>query len=495
MWQVIIAGKSHIVENPFELGAELGAAYARGEVPTITKIEDISEVEKPENGRIYQLFGSSPKFGNVRMPPEVSPVVQAAYLGAPKEPHMPESVKARIDRQHAAIQASGIDVAKAATKAAQVAPNGTAMWESGYAEQDKRKKDHDQKLPFAQMAEMADAEIKAENRLDVEMSAADFARGLSVNGSILVNGKKLTEQAIRGLANRLESPMLSYVLGLHDRMIDNSKRGNTAAMQADKAKIAEIIAHECRHNPDAKLKLRTRNGGIDDCFAVLSPSYSEYDAPRAIARLARAVPKDAKGSWVYDAKSTQWEVRAPLWTPTPVQEQAIGEAFEVYASFRGRDNGTSSLFGGGGFTLIRCYNATTYTAASELSRVHRGKMDADVERMIVLCKKAFDTAVTAWGVARETEIPLTAEERKAGDKFLAGLFTEMLSEKPLASVLPGRKADHASALTMHFHAERRNRETLVRADLAQAWTRYIQGQPSDVRRDAESAIGAWLVAA
>ena len=75
------------------------------------------------------------------------------------------------------------------------------------------------------------------------------------------------------------------------------------------------------------------------------------------------------------------------------------------------------------------------------------------------------------------------------------LWTSLLTERKgmLSGVLPGRSAEHAKELTQAYFAERRDRSRLVRADLAQGWTRYVQGQPGDVRREAEQAIGAWMV--
>ena len=76
-------------------------------------------------------------------------------------------------------------------------------------------------------------------------------------------------------------------------------------------------------------------------------------------------------------------------------------------------------------------------------------------------------------------------------RFWRHLLRDRSSE--LVGVLPGRSEVHVKGLTRDFFGERREPARLVASDFAQGWTRYIQGQPAPVRRDAESAIGSWLV--
>jgi hypothetical protein len=67
------------------------------------------------------------------------------------------------------------------------------------------------------------------------------------------------------------------------------------------------------------------------------------------------------------------------------------------------------------------------------------------------------------------------------------------SSAVFAAVLPGRTESHVTALSAVYDSERRDPNRLVRADFAQAWTRYAQGFSAPIQRDAESAIGAWTV--
>lgn len=393
-----------------------------------------------------------------------------------------EEAAKRIEAQHAALNAAGVKV----DSKVQVASTGTRMMKVGYETQASRKAEHEAQRALVDVAHDLDARIAREHREDMTMSAGELARSLTVNGKIHVAGKALTEQAIRGLAARLESPMLGYVLGLRERIVAGESKGD------DKARIADVLRHELLQASDTTLKLRTRNGGCDDIYAVVSPSYVEADAPSILPEILAVLPEDTRATFAYDPTSTQWEIRASVWTPTPVEEQAIGEAFEGYVSLRSRDNGTSRFRGDGGVTLIACYNAGTYNAGGEaVSRVHRGKVSHDIRAMIYAASKSIDVLCNAWGKARQT---IVEQPKDAGAEFLSALWTDMLRSKPLVGVLAGGMGN-VPGLVSAYHAERRNPEKLVRADLAQAWTRHIQGQPASNRRDAEAAIGSWLVGA
>ncbi len=61
--------------------------------------------------------------------------------------------------------------------------------------------------------------------------------------------------------------------------------------------------------------------------------------------------------------------------------------------------------------------------------------------------------------------------------------------------VPSPDASAIEVLGPAYASERRDPARLVRADIGQAWTRYIQDQPGAVRQDAERAIGAWMVQA
>lgn len=421
-----------------------------------------------------------------------------------------ETAKGRIDAQHAALGAAGIQV----DASQQLYATGTRMAEVGYATQAARKVEHDKLLPLREAAEALRAEVLAEQREDLVFDARDLAAKIEINGKLRVAGFAMGEQAIRGLMGRCDAARAAgYIFMLRDRckariaaasaIEDLQKRGEavSAAQRAnakDKDEIAAVLGHELDQARGTKMKLRTR-ASRGDCFAVLSPGYAPADAPEVIEALVGGLPEDAKGSFSYDADTTCWELRADLWTPTPVAEQAVGEAFRGYASFTSRDNGGASLKGGGGIELLRCLNASTYSAAEEeLRRRHVGGILLDVPKMVAGARRALDALTAAWGVAREVELAVPAELAKEGPLPLSialpGFWFGALKDDrcELARVLPGRTVEHVKALSATYLQERRDPERLVKADMAQAWTRYIQGQPADVRREAERAAAAFV---
>jgi len=207
-----------------------------------------------------------------------------------------------------------------------------------------------------------------------------------------------------------------------------------------------------------------------------------------------ALPSDARASFSYDPTSTTWELRASVFTPTPTDSQAVGEPFEGYVSFTSRDNGTRKLTGGGGILLIACLNASTYEADSTtVSRRHVGAILTDLAAMSRDASRAIHALCQAWGTARADviEVPALVPIEEA----IPGFYRCMLASRrgELVGVLPGRTAHHVERLALAYNDQRRDSANITRADLAQGFTRYIQDTPASVRRDAERAIGRWVV--
>jgi hypothetical protein len=401
----------------------------------------------------------------------------------------------RIERQHEALRGAGIDV----EAGRQLYTTGTRMADVGYANQAARAAEHADKQPIDAAVQGLVRRIEAEQRRDVTTTARKLGEGLSINGALKVDGFKLREQAIRGLLARMESPALRYVLGLRDRIA--SPDATEASKALDKAALLDVMQRECRRFGDTPIKLRTREG-LGDVFAIVSPEYAPADAPEVLADVVSALPRDARGTFSYDPTSTTWELRASVFTPTPVDEQAVGEAFEGYVSFSSRDNGTRRLTGGGGIVLLACLNASTYEAESQsVSRVHRGAILTDLAAMYRDASSAIRALCQAWGVARADVLPVAIKTDGPDGTYLPlevvipGFYRHMLTARrgELVGVLPGRTETHVKALAMAYDGERRDNGRVVRADLAQGFTRYIQGQSAPVRRDAESAIARWVV--
>lgn len=419
-----------------------------------------------------------------------------------------EAAKARIEGLHEKLTASGVAV----DASRQLYATGTRMAEVGYENQANRAREHEQKLPLREAAEQLRERVRAENREDVVVTARELSTKVFVNGKLTIDGMTLQEQAIRGILGRCDSPALGFVFGMRDRMTVNKAalRAAEAAgdviragqirplIDADRRRLGGTIQHELWMAGDTALKLRTRNvGGQRDIFAGVSPRYAPADAPEIVEQILHALPADAKGSWSYDPATTTWELRAEIWTPTPVAEQAVGEPFRGYVSFRSRDNGTGTLNGGGGIEIIACLNASTYVADGvDVSRRHIGAIVAEAEKMVAKARRSIDALCEAWGQARETvvEVPADLGAIPLAQALPGFWFGELMSKRSeLAGVLRGSTKAHVAGLTDAYFAERRDPEKLVKADFAQAWTRYIQDQPAQARRDGEAAIASWMV--
>ena len=488
---------------------------------TVVKVEDLSKVAKPTPPASPSPSPSpslpDPTVGGAR-----SRTAQV-LAGSGAEPQSPlstwahqvvdEAAKARIEAQHAVLVAGGVAV----DAGRQLYGTGTRMADVGYRNQENRRVEHDAQENLIDAAYAIANRVTSEGREDRVVSSRDFAKAITVNGKVAAFGYALSEQALRGITTLTDSPSLRYLLGLRDRISANvtfkhttladteiaadTKQAQVVALdaliKADKAKIAEVLYHELMNLPEREVKMRTRKG-LGDIFAILAPSYAPADAPQVVDQIIGSLPADAKGSWAYNPTSTSWELRAAIWTPTPVAQQAVGEPFQGYASFSSKDNGTGRFHGGGGVLLLACLNASTYVAEGEsVSRIHRGRIMLDMDKMLATALKSIDVLCDAWGTARASEIavPETANGRPVTiNDAIPGFYRHMLTARSsdLVGVLPGRTEANVVALTRAFTAERRDQTRLVRSDLAQGWTRMIQDQPTDVRRDAEVAIADWL---
>jgi len=81
------------------------------------------------------------------------------------------------------------------------------------------------------------------------------------------------------------------------------------------------------------------------------------------------------------------------------------------------------------------------------------------------------------------------------EEAIPGLFWGMPTSRKgeLVGVLPGRTATHVERLSLAYTDQRRDVVKVTRADLVQAFTRHIQDVPAATRRDAERAVGQWIV--
>jgi len=433
-------------------------------------------------------------------PPRVSGGMPVSPSFGRHEGVVDQVAKARIDKEHAVLRAAGLTgIGHQGTggDGEQFFENGTKLFDGASAVVGKMQKDHDDLFPFEQSAEELSAAVVAEDRQDVPMTAAQFAAKLAVkDGRICWSGLKIRESALRGLLGpRLKSPALGYILGIGDRLVEerNKDQMDQKVIDADLNKVCEVLHYELMRKPGTAINCRMRIGQRD-VFAVTSLVFKPADAPAVVKQILPLIPKGTKGSWSYDPSTTRWELRAQTMTDMSELEVAVGEAVSGFVSMRSADNGTSSFRGGGGIVCIRCKNCTVYIVETGNSRRrHMGKVMADIKSMIAGSAKAITILGEAWKANREVEIEVP--EKITLQDFIPGVYTWCLKDRKseLMNLLPGRKADQVAGLTRAYFEQRRDPSRLVRSDLAQGLTSFIQNQSTAVRRDAEERIGAWLV--
>lgn len=490
MYTISNAVESVTCKTPEDMLSACGRMAAKG---SLTIKEESNGVERFILKDGVAVAEAKPKYEvqEVALVALPTPKQQYSDWGAGKQV-TDEDAKKRIEEQQKALNDAGVKI----DASEQFYATGTRMAEVGYATQRKREQEFLNSEPIIDAAHALAGTVRAEKRIERECSALEFAKGIEVNGKITAFGYALSQQAIRGLLARLKSPAMSYIFGVRDRIAEESEKGvygDKEAIQQDKRRIAEVLEHECRRRAGTVLQIRARENP-HDIFAIVSDTYGFADAPESVDALMRHLPRDARGTWSYDPTSTAWELRANVWTPTPVDQQAVGEPFQGYASFSGRDNGTSKWRAGGGVMLIRCLNASTYSAeTSNVARVHRGHVLFDVSRASREALQAISALTKAWGVNR-TEV-VEAPEGVPIEEAIPGFYRWLLRDRKseMAAVLTGRTESHVSALSKLFDSERRNTEQVTRADLANGMTRYAQGFRGDTQRDVESAVGQWLV--
>lgn len=474
-YKITLGGETKIVSPDEAMNvADEMVRKAGGGVPSIDKCD--------EAGNLI----AEPSETEVEEEQPVSVIAQSKVVPSQKafsdwgKTIVDDDAKKRIEEQHARLKEAGITID---TKQ-QFFATGTRMARDGYKVQEERRKEFFQQQLLLDVIQELQNKVSNEIRRDFILSAKEIADFITVeDGKVYIKDHTLTENAIRGLMQRIASPASTYLLGLRER-----------SLTGDADMLAEVLRYECLRYGDAVVKLRMREFP-QDIYAAVSATYAPADAPIVMEQIVDKMPKDARGSYAYDPDTTAWVLRANVFTPTPIEEQCVAEPFEGFVSLTSKDNGSGRFRGSGGINLLRCLNASTYSAGeSSVSRVHRGgRIMFDIQAMLNKSLKAVRTLCAAWGKAREEEVEvptgLTLSEA------IPGFWRYLLAsqESQLVNVLPGRKEHHVKALTQEYFGQRRNEEKLVKADFAQAWTHYIQNQPLEVREEAEEVIGSFVV--
>jgi len=225
-------------------------------------------------------------------------------------------------------------------------------------------------------------------------------------------------------------------------------------------------------------------------FAVVSPSYGQFDGDLVLEALLAALPRGARVNVDYDPEAARGRVEiVTLQEERPV----VGEPFKTSFSVGWDDTGGGSVWGDGGLFSARCLNLTRiYTSAGSFRMRHAGS----VGRLARRFRQEFDRIARvvsqfsqAYGHAAAEE--LTNAERIEGTEFLQGIYRSLM-QRDLVPV-KGRREDAVKELAIQALADE-NHAGLTRAGVANGITRYAHRVNQDpwMRDELETAAGRLL---
>ncbi len=173
-------------------------------------------------------------------------------------------------------------------------------------------------------------------------------------------------------------------------------------------------------NDDAMVQIRTRNGqGPRRAFAVVSPSYAEFDADAIAAMLKKVLPADAK----IDALRDGYRSRiTALWhTDTDAERFSVGEFTKAGIVVKSADDGSGALHVDAILWRAICLNLTQVPATQrQMSRRHIGSRNAyagqntrrisqDLRYGVRAALSTIDPFLSAWKAAKNYTLASDAE--------------------------------------------------------------------------------------
>lgn len=239
--------------------------------------------------------------------------------------------------------------------------------------------------------------------------------------------------------------------------------------------------------PQAMLRVQTKR---NKAFAVVSPTYGQFDGDLVLEALERACPKGARTHVSYDPDAARGKVEIiTLQEEKPV----VGEVFKTSFTVGWDDTGGGSVWGDGGLWSARCLNLTRiWTNAGTFRMRHMGQ----VWKLAQTFRKRFDQiaaviAEFAIGYGQAASEELTNKEKIESHEFMQGIYRSLL-ERELVPV-KGRREEAVAALTMQALADE-NKAGLTRAGIANGITRYAHKVNQDpwLRDGLERAAGKIL---
>lgn len=452
-------------------------------------------------------------------PPPTPPIKWVPVTPSrPVTPSMPNIEAGQVDSVGAARSRRDADALLAAgfSPSDPVYERGSRVNETGVANARRSRIDHEQKPLVIDATTDLIARIRAERRRDVVVNAGNI--GMSDDGRIVVTGGKVggadiddvavavNRSAFKSLVNRLGYAGADYLARLpikaraaNVNMWRSVISGSDPELAAEAQQIAAALGRSAVGDAEeCKLRLRTKRDGTEEAFAVVSPSYTSFDADLiadAVRRTCMTTPtmstsldgetfqadlSQARGRLTYDGTKTRMEVM--FHSDIRPEVYVAGEFFKAGVLIRTDDTG------GGSCKVVpvvwqnRCLNLIILEAVKgeEISILHLGDIASRTKKFEAAFQKSLRSIahfLKAWGNAcRENVLEATgrafANVPSSVDAALPGLFNGILEQKLVA--IPGKRREVVNALVEQWRADDSGAKVhgLTRASLVNAFTRY-----------------------
>jgi len=329
--------------------------------------------------------------------------------------------------------------------------------------------------------------VAGEGRKDMRAIPTHSLR-MTESGALVVDGVphtghfNPTPRAVRGLVSRLGCGGADYLLNACTPKL-RAINVNHQAVELEKAERAAreaFLRVEAQRGyrakepePFGQTVLRTRRNG--ECYAVVSPSYSPFDADKVAGIVAAGVSPDCRGPVNYDGQRVR--IEALLHSTVQPEHYVAGEFFRAGIVCDSDDTGAGGIRIRGVVFQNLCLNLIVLDEAWQEfgSIVHKGSP----RRMVQAVKEALQAANDslehfrqAWGYACVTPA-LTQEQINLGREISALACFRGILQRELVKV-PGKVEVNAKMLLEAWNADESSatQETdLSKAAVVNAFTR------------------------
>lgn len=306
---------------------------------------------------------------------------------------------------------------------------------------------------------------------------------------------RLSEEAFGAMVTRMQIPAAGRYLrqcwpelraanvnGWIERLAASEATAAAAARAAGVASTYEPIDLRLRHR---LLSRPDPSGAVArEVFAIVSPSYGDFDSDKLDEAIARVVPPEARGRVTYDGRRSRWEI--VFHTPVQPKHFVVGEFFRAGVVITTDDGGSGAINGHAFARQSLCKNVifiqTTTTA--HFSIRHMGDLEVLAGRFADGFKKArgaIDHFVRAWDMAVEDDVVETvrrvarADGRslpESPDEIMAGIFRDAI-ERDLVPVRGVKLEPAVNGLIRAWREDESAAAGPTRAAVANAFTRWI----------------------